>query len=171
MYSMNNEEKSVTAERFIRTSKNKYMNIYKYIYKYMTSISKNLYIDRLDGIVNKYNNTYHRTIKMKPVEVKPSIYNDFNEKIIRKVLNLKLVVILEYQNIKIFLQKVAFQIYLKKFLWLQKLKILYRGPWTYVISDLNGEEIVLIFHKKELRKTNRKEFREIKRKCDKRHVH
>ena len=72
MYSTHNEGKSVVAERFIRNLKNK-------IYKYMTSISKNLYIDKLDDIVNKYNNTYHRTIKMKPVDVKPSIYIDFNK--------------------------------------------------------------------------------------------
>ena len=52
MYSINNEEKSVIAERFIRTLKNK-------IYKYMTSISKNVYIDKLDYIVRKYNNTSH----------------------------------------------------------------------------------------------------------------
>ena len=64
-YSKHNEEKSVVAERFIRTLKNK-------IYKFMTSISKNVYIDILDDIINKYNNTYHRTIKMKPVDVKSS---------------------------------------------------------------------------------------------------
>ena len=72
MYSVYNEGKSVFAERFIRTLKNK-------IYKYMSSISKNVYIDKLDGIVNKYNNTYHRTIKTKPVDVKPSIYTDYNK--------------------------------------------------------------------------------------------
>ena len=58
MYSTNNEGKSVTAERFIRTLKNK-------IYKYMALISKNVYIDKLDDIVNKYNITYHSAIKMK----------------------------------------------------------------------------------------------------------
>ena len=63
MHSIHNEGKSVVAERFIRTLKTK-------IYKYMTSISKNVYIDKLDDIVNKYNNTYHSTIKMKPVDVK-----------------------------------------------------------------------------------------------------
>ena len=63
MYSTNNEGKSVIAERFIRTLKNK-------IYEYMTSISKNVYIDRLDDIVKEYNNTYHKSIKMKPVDVK-----------------------------------------------------------------------------------------------------
>ena len=63
MYLTHNEGKSVVAERFIRTLKTK-------IYKYMTSISKNVYIDKLDDIVNKYNNTYHSTIKMNPVDVK-----------------------------------------------------------------------------------------------------
>ena len=63
MYSTNNEEKFVIAERFIRTLKNK-------IYKYMTAISKNVYIDKLDDIVKEYNNTYHKSIKMKPVDVK-----------------------------------------------------------------------------------------------------
>ena len=66
MYSINNEGKSVVAERFIRTVKNT-------IYKYMTSKSKNVYNDKLDEIVNKYNNKYHRTIKMKSADVKPSI--------------------------------------------------------------------------------------------------
>ena len=58
MYSTDNEEKSFVAERFIRTLKAK-------IYKYTTSMSKNVYIDKLDDIVNKCNNTYHRAIKMK----------------------------------------------------------------------------------------------------------
>ena len=67
MYSGNNTGKSVIVERFIRTLKNK-------IYKYMTSILKNIYIDKLDGIVNKYNNTYHSTIKIKPINVKSSTF-------------------------------------------------------------------------------------------------
>ena len=58
MYSTHNEGKFVVSERFIRTLKNK-------IYKYMISVSKNVYIDKLDDIVNKYNNTYHSTIKIK----------------------------------------------------------------------------------------------------------
>ena len=62
MYSTYNAKKSVVAERFIRILKNK-------IYKYLTSISKNVYIDKLDDIINKYNNTYHSTIKMKPIDV------------------------------------------------------------------------------------------------------
>ena len=63
MNSTNNEGKSVVAERFIRASKNK-------IDKYMTWISKNVYVDKLDDIVRKYNNTYHTSIKMKPIDVK-----------------------------------------------------------------------------------------------------
>ena len=74
MYSTNNEGKSVVAERFIRALKNK-------IYKYMTAISKNVYIDELDDIVSKYNNTYHTTFIMKPADVKDSIYIDFEKKV------------------------------------------------------------------------------------------
>ena len=67
LYSIHNEGKSVVAERFIKSLKTK-------IYKFMTSISKNVQIDKLDDIVNEYNNAYHRTIKMKPVDVKDNIY-------------------------------------------------------------------------------------------------
>ena len=69
MYSMHNEGKSVVTERFIRTLTNK-------IYKYYVAISRNVYIDKLDDIVNKYNNTYHNTIKMKPFDVKSNTYID-----------------------------------------------------------------------------------------------
>ena len=64
MYSTYNEGKSVVAERFIKTLKSK-------IYKYKTSISKNVYIDKLDDIADEYNNTYHTTIKMKPIDSNP----------------------------------------------------------------------------------------------------
>ena len=73
MSSTNNEGKSVIAEGFIRTLKNK-------IYKYMTSISKNMYIDKLDDIAKEYNNTYHTSIKMKPVDVKDNTYIDFKKR-------------------------------------------------------------------------------------------
>ena len=69
MYSIHNEGKFVVAERFIRPLKTK-------IYKYMTSISKNLFIDKLDDIVNEYNNTYHITIKIKPFVIKDNTYID-----------------------------------------------------------------------------------------------
>ena len=74
IYSIHNEGKFVVAERFIRTLKNKF-------YKCMTSISKNVYIDKLDDIVNKYNNTYNTTIKIKPVDVKSSTYFDSSKEI------------------------------------------------------------------------------------------
>ena len=72
MYSTYNEEKSVVAERFIRTLNNK-------ILKRMTAVSKNVYFDVLDDIVNKYNNTVHRTIKMKPIDVTSDSYAEYNE--------------------------------------------------------------------------------------------
>ena len=94
MYSTNNKGKSVIAERFIKTLKNK-------IYKYMTAISKNVYIDKLDDIVNEYNNTY-RTIKMKPVDVKDNTYIDFKKEINNKDPKFKVgdyVGISKYKNI------------------------------------------------------------------------
>ena len=106
-YSTHNEEKSVIAERFIRTLKNKN-------YKYMTSLSKNVYIDKLDHIVKKYNNTYHNSIKMKPIDVKSNSYIDSSKEFHDK--NSKLVIMLEYQNIRMLFQKVTLQIGLKKFL-------------------------------------------------------
>ena len=85
MYSTHNDGKSVVGERFIKTSKKK-------IYKYMTSISKNVYIDKLDDIVNEYNNTYHRTMKMKPIDVKIIHILILVKKLVIKTLNLKLVI-------------------------------------------------------------------------------
>ena len=74
IYSTHNEGKSVFAERFIWTFKNK-------IYKYMTSVSTNVCIDKLDDIVNKCNNIYHSTIKMKPINVKSNTYIDSSKEI------------------------------------------------------------------------------------------
>ena len=73
MYSTHIEGKSVVAERFIRTLKNK-------IYKHMATISKNVYFDTLNNIVDEYNNTYHRTIKMKPIDVGDDSFAEYNEK-------------------------------------------------------------------------------------------
>ena len=72
MYSTFNEGKSVVAERFIRTLKNK-------IFKHMTAISKNVYFDALDDIVNKYNNTVHKTVKMKPIDIIDDSFVEYNE--------------------------------------------------------------------------------------------
>ena len=74
MYSIPNEGKSAVAERFVRTLKTK-------IDKYMTSVSENEYIDKLDDIMGEYNNTYHRKIKMKPIDVKNNTYLDSKKKV------------------------------------------------------------------------------------------
>ena len=95
IYSTNNEGKSVVAERFIRTLKSK-------IYKHMTSVSKNVYIDKLDDIVNEYNNTYHTTIKMKPNDVKDNTYINTDKKVNNKDPKFKVgdrVRISKYKNI------------------------------------------------------------------------
>ena len=83
MYSTFNEGKSVVAGRFIRTLKNK-------IFKHMTTISKNIYFNVLDDIANKYNNTVHRTIKMRPIDVTNDSFVEYTEESNKKVLNLKL---------------------------------------------------------------------------------
>ena len=72
MYSTYSIGKSVVAERFIRTLKSK-------IFKHMTAVSKNVYFDVWDNIVNKYNNTVHRSIKMKPTDVTSDVYAEYNE--------------------------------------------------------------------------------------------
>ena len=117
MYLTYNEGKSVAVERFIRTLKNK-------IFKHVTAISKNVYFDVLNDVVNKYNNKVHKTIKMKPVDFTDDSYAEYNEK---KILNLKLVTTLEFQNMRTFLLKDILQIGLEKFLLLAKLKIQFLG--------------------------------------------
>ena len=72
MYSTFNEGKSVVAQRFIKTLKNK-------IYKHMTTIGKNVYIDALDDIVKQYNNTVHSSIKMKPKDVTDDSFAEYSE--------------------------------------------------------------------------------------------
>ena len=150
MYSMHNEGKSVVAERFIRTLKTK-------IYRYMTAISKNLYIGKIDDIVNKYNNTYHRTIKMKPTDVKNNTYIDFEKEFNDKDPKFKVgdyVRFSKYKNIsaKGYMPNWSEEVFVIK-------KVKNRAPWTYVINDLNSEEIIGTFYEKQLQKTNKKEFR------------
>ena len=150
MYSTNNEGKSVIAERFIKTLKNK-------IYKYMTSISKNVYIDKLDDIVQKYNNTYHTSTKIKPVDVKDNTYIDFKKEVNDKNPKFKVgdqVRISKYKNIfaKGYMPNWAEEIFIIK-------KIKNIVPWAYVLNDLNGEEIIGTFYENELQKTKQNEFR------------
>ena len=125
MYSTLNEEKSVITKRFI-------------IYKYVISVSKNVYTDKLDKIVNKYN-TYHSTIKMKPVDGKSRTYIDYgtenNDKDHVKMR--------KYENIftKSYIPNWSEEVFVIK-------KVKNTVPWTIFISDLNGEEIVRTFYEK-----------------------
>ena len=171
MSSIHNEEKPVVAERFIiiRT-----LNIE--IYKCMTSMSKDVYIDTLDDIVGEYNKTYHKTIKMKPIDVKDNTYVDSMELHSKKEVNDKdpkfkvgdHVRISKYKNIfaKGYTPNWSEEVFVIK-------KVKNTVPWTYVINDLNGEEIIGTFYEKELQKTNQKEFRIekiLKKKGDKLYV-
>ena len=149
MYSTHNEGKSVVAKRFIRTIKNK-------IYKYMTSTSKNVYIDKLDDIVHKYNNKKHRTIKMKPIDVKDNIYIDFSKEVNDNDPKFKVgdhVRISKYENIfaKGYTPNWSEEVFVIK-------KIKNTVPWTYVIDDLNGEIITGTFYDKALQKIDQQEF-------------
>ena len=93
MYSTCNGGKSVVAERFIRTLK-------KQIFKHVTAVSENVYFDVLDDSVDTYNNTVHRTIKTKPIDVTSDSYAECNEIQMKKILNLKLVIVLGFQSTK-----------------------------------------------------------------------
>ena len=130
MYLTHNEGKSVTAERFITTLKNK-------IYKSMTSISKNVYIDKLDDIVNKYNNTYHSTIKMKPVDVKSNTYIDYSKEINNKDPKFKIGDIVRISKYKNIFAKGPTPNWSEEVFVIKKVKNMV--PWTYVINDLNRE--------------------------------
>ena len=164
MYSTHSEGKFVVAERFIRTLKIK-------IYKHMTSISKNVYIDKLDDTVNECNNTYHTTVKMKPIDVKVNTYIDTDKEINNKDPKFKVgdrVRISKYKNIlaKGYTPNWSEEVFVIK-------KVKNTVPWTYVINDLNGEEITGTFYEKELEKTNQEKFRTekvIRRKGDKLYV-
>ena len=113
----------------------------------MTSISKNVYIDKLDDIVDEYNNTYHRTIKMKPVDVKDNTYIDFKKEVNDKDPKFKVgdyVRISKYKNIfaKGYIPNWSEEVFIIS-------KIKNTVPWTYVIYDLNDEEIIGTFYEKE----------------------
>ena len=134
----------------------------------MTSISKNVYIDKLDDIVDEYSNT---TIKMKPADVKDKTYLNADKEINNKDPKFKVgdhVRISIYKNIfaKGYMLKWSEEVFVIR-------KVKNTVPWTYVINDLNGEEITGTFYEKELQKTNQEEFRIeklIRRKEDKLYV-
>ena len=140
MYSTNNEGKSVVAERFIRTLKSK-------IYKYMTSLSKNVYINKLGDIVNEYGNTYHTTIKMKHIDVKDNTYINTDKDTNDKDPKFKVGDrgrISKYKNVfaKGYTPNWSEEVFVIK-------KVKSTVPWTYVINDPNGDEITGTFYEKE----------------------
>ena len=151
MYSTENEGKSVVAERFIKTIKTK-------IYKYMTSISKNVFIDNLQNIVDEYNNTNHKTIKMKPIDVTSKTNIDygggnFNVKKSKFKVG-DLVRISKYKNIfkKGYMPNWTEEVFVIK-------EVKNTVPWTYVIKDLNDDDVYGTFYEQELQKTSQDVFR------------
>ena len=143
MYSTYNEGKSVVAERFIRTLKSK-------LYKHMTAIGKNVYYDVLDDAVNKYNNTKHSTIKMKPIDVgnNKGVYIDkHNDKRSRFKVGDR-VRISKFKNIfaKGYTPNWSSEIFIVD-------KVNDTVPYTYNLKDLNDEEILGSFYDRELQKT------------------
>ena len=144
------QDNDIVAERFLRTLKST-------ISKYMTSISKNVYINKLDDIVDEYNHTYHTTIKMKPIDVKDNTYINTDKEINDKDPKFKVgdrVRISKHKNIfvKGYTPNWSEEVFVIK-------KIKNTVPWTYVINDLNGEENTGTFYEKELQKTSQEEFR------------
>ena len=137
----------------------------------MTAVSKIVYFDILDDIVNKYNNAIHRTIKMKPIDVIDNSFAEYNEESNKRNPKFKVdnhVRISKYKNIfaKGYVPNWSEEIFVIK-------KVKNTVLWSYVIDDLNNEEIIGSFYEKELQKTNQKEFRIekiIKKKGDKLYV-
>ena len=150
MYSTHNEGKSAVAERFIRILKNK-------IFKHTAAVWKNVCFDVLDDIVSKYNNTVHKIIKTKPIDVKSNSYAENNEDSNEKDPKIKAgdrARISKYKNI---FANWYTQNWGEKVFIITKIKN--TVPWTYVIGDLNGEPITGIFYEKDLQKPNQKKIR------------
>ena len=149
-YSTHNEEISVVAERFCRTLKNK-------IYKYMTLISKNVYIDKLDDIFNKYNNACHITIKMKPVDVKSSTCINSSKKINDEDPKFKIRDIVRISKYKNIFAKGYAPYWSEEVFVIKKVKNTARGRMLLVI--LKAKKLLECFTKKNSKKTKQKEFR------------
>ena len=160
MYAACIEEESLVAERFIWTLNNN-------IFKHMTAVSKNVYFDELDDIVNKYINT----VQMKTIDAITDFYAKYNEDSNENKPKFKVgdhVRISKYRNI---FSKASTKNWSKEILIIRKIKN--TVPWTYAISDLNGEPIAGSFYEKELQKTSQEKFRieiVLKRKSDKLYV-
>ena len=149
MYWTYNEGKSVVTERFIKTLKNK-------IFKHITAVSKNVYFDVLDDTVDNNNNTFHRIIEMKPIDVKSDCYAEYNVDSNEKDPKFKV-----DDHIRLLRKK---NVFAKGYTpnWSEEIfvisKIKNSIPWIYVVNGLNGEEITGTFYEKELQKTNQNEF-------------
>ena len=149
IYPTYNKEKSVVAERFIRMLKNK-------IFKHMTAISKSVYLNVLDDIVNKYKNADHKTIKIKPIDVTSDSYAKYDKDSYVTKPKLKFgdnVRISKYRNIfaKGYTENWSEEVFVVS-------KIKSAVPWAYVISDLNGEPIAGSFMKENCQKVVKKNF-------------
>ena len=132
-------KENLVAERFIQSLESK-------ISKHMKAVSKNVYFDVLDGIVNKYNYTVHRTIKLKPIDVTSDSYAEYKKDSNKKAWKLAIMLgISKYKNI-----------FAKGYTpnWSEGVFVVSRikstVPWTYVINNLNGEPITGSFYEKEL---------------------
>ena len=142
MYSTFNEGKSVIAERFIRTLKNK-------LYKHMTATGKNVHYDVLDDAVNKYNNTKHNTIKMKPIDVGDNkrVYIDEHN---GKDSRFKVGDRVRISKFKILFAKGYTPNWSTEIFIINKINTV---PYTYNLKDINGEKIIGSFYDRELQKT------------------
>ena len=149
MYSTHNGRKFIIAEGFIRTLKSK-------IYKYMTRVSKNVYIDKLDDIVNKYNNTYDSTTKKKLADVKSSTYINSSKEVDNRDPKFRIGDIVRISKYKNIFAKGCPPDWSEEVFVFKKVKS--TVSWAFVISDINGEEIGGTSFKKEFQKTNQKEF-------------
>ena len=129
MYLSYNKEKSVVAKRFVRMLKSK-------IFKHMTAISKNVYFNVLEDIVNKYNNTVHKTIKMKPIDVTSYSYTEHNEDSNKKDPKFKVGYRLRISKYKKIFSKGYTQNWSEEVFVVSKIKN--TVPWTYAINNLNG---------------------------------
>ena len=147
MYSTYYKGKSVVAARFIRTLKNK-------ILKHMAVVSKNVYFDVLDDTVNKYNNTVHRSIKMKPIDITSDSYVEYNEDYNKKDPKFKIGGPVRISKYKTIFAKGYVQNWSKKVFVISKTKN--AVWWTYVISDWNGVIIAGSFMKRNCEKLVKK---------------
>ena len=123
----------------------------------MTAVSKNIYFDVLDYIFDRYNNTVHRTIKIKPIDVTGDSYADYNEDFNKKYPKFNISDHLRISTYKNVFAKGYTPNWSEEVFVVTKIKN--TVSWSYVFSDLNGEEITGRFYEKEFQKTSQEEFR------------